>query len=356
MLKDRGPDCIRRRINLALPGAGSHGALTFGAAERLLEEDWIDFDGLSATSSGGMNAVAIAHGWAVGGRRGAADTLRKMWGKVADAGRFGPYRRTMLEQSTGTWNMDSGIAAGMTGILQGYMSPYQFNPFNLSFLGDLLRSTIDVGAVRSSPISIFLTATSVESGAAHVFRNADFTIEAALASACLPEMFQAVMINGVSYWDGGLVGNPSLWPLALECASKDIVIIEANPLHRVGTPKSAVGIRNRQAEISYSHSLRSEIRALHLMGQAGGSPVHLHRIEAEKEIAALGSISRLNAEPDFIAYLRGLGRRAASQWLASGARDLGLQSSCDVSAVYLDGAFRATSAKERVQTCDVPLA
>ena len=42
----------RLLVDLALAGGGSHGAFTWGALDRLLEEDWIEVDGVSGTSAG----------------------------------------------------------------------------------------------------------------------------------------------------------------------------------------------------------------------------------------------------------------------------------------------------------------
>src|SRR5215468_8067409 len=60
-----------KHINLALQGGGAHGAFTWGVLDRLLEDPRIEIEGVSATSSGAMNAVAMAHGLTVGGREGA---------------------------------------------------------------------------------------------------------------------------------------------------------------------------------------------------------------------------------------------------------------------------------------------
>jgi hypothetical protein len=57
-----------KRINLALQGGGSHGAFAWGVLDRLLEDERIEFDGISATSVGAMNAAVLASGLAVGGR------------------------------------------------------------------------------------------------------------------------------------------------------------------------------------------------------------------------------------------------------------------------------------------------
>ena len=54
----------RRALNLALQGGGSHGAFTWGVLDALLEDGRFDFPGISGTSAGAMNAVALAHGFA----------------------------------------------------------------------------------------------------------------------------------------------------------------------------------------------------------------------------------------------------------------------------------------------------
>ena len=60
------PTC---KINLALQGGGSHGALTWGVLDALLEDGSLVFDGISGTSAGAMNAVALAQGFAQAARQ-----------------------------------------------------------------------------------------------------------------------------------------------------------------------------------------------------------------------------------------------------------------------------------------------
>ena len=49
-------------INLALQGGGSHGAFAWGVLDYLLEDGRVEFEGISATSAGAMNAVVLAQG------------------------------------------------------------------------------------------------------------------------------------------------------------------------------------------------------------------------------------------------------------------------------------------------------
>ena len=49
-----------RKIGLALQGGGAHGAFTWGVLERLLEEESLEFEGITGTSAGAMNALMLA--------------------------------------------------------------------------------------------------------------------------------------------------------------------------------------------------------------------------------------------------------------------------------------------------------
>ena len=64
-----------KSVNLALQGEELRG-LCVGVLDRLLEEDTIAFDGISATSAGAVNAVVCAYGLIEGGRAGAAGRCR----------------------------------------------------------------------------------------------------------------------------------------------------------------------------------------------------------------------------------------------------------------------------------------
>src|SRR3982751_3285609 len=73
---DQGaPASAAKTINLALQGGGAHGAFTWGVLDRLLEEDAIAFEGISATSAGAANATVMAYGMTIGGREGARQAL-----------------------------------------------------------------------------------------------------------------------------------------------------------------------------------------------------------------------------------------------------------------------------------------
>ncbi len=63
-------------VDFGLQGGGAHGAFTWGVLDRMLEEKWLRFDGISGTSAGAMNAVVMADGLTQGGPAAGARRTR----------------------------------------------------------------------------------------------------------------------------------------------------------------------------------------------------------------------------------------------------------------------------------------
>jgi NTE family protein len=174
-----------------------------------------------------------------------------------------------------------------------------------------------------------------------VFRNAELSPEVLMASACLPTMFQAVEIDGEAYWDGGYAGNPTITPLVRECDSRDTIIVQINPIERPGTPSSAREIHDRLNEVSFNATLMKELRMAALLrrvadpGRGEGAvwaQMRMHRI-ASDIMLSLGYSSKLLAEWAFFSMLRDEGRRAASTFLDTHGRDVGVRSTLDIDAL-----------------------
>ena len=90
-----------KTINLALQGGGSHGAFTWGVLDRLLEESNLTIEGISGTSAGAMNAVALADGMSRGGPAEAHKCLEKFWSAISAAAQFSPIRRSVFDTFMG---------------------------------------------------------------------------------------------------------------------------------------------------------------------------------------------------------------------------------------------------------------
>jgi NTE family protein len=328
-------------VDLALQGGGSHGAFAWGVLDRLLEEPWLEIDGISGTSAGAMNAAVLIDGYAEGGPAGARAALENFWRRVAHAALLSPFRRGPLDVLLGRWTLDSSPVFIALDLAARLISPYDLNPAGANPLRGILAESIDFSRLARAPIKLFVTATNVRTGHGQVFRNADVTPDVLLASACLPFLFQAVEIDGEAYWDGGYAGNPTITPLVRECNSNDTILVQINPVERAGTPRTAREIANRVNEVSFNATLLKELRMIALLRQVASpgkgegalwARMRVHRI-ASAAMTELGYSSKLNAEWDFLCYLRDEGRLSADTFLKAHADDLGIRSSLDIDAV-----------------------
>ena len=331
-------------IDLGLQGGGAHGAFTWGVLDRLLEEKWLRFDGVSGTSAGAMNAAVMADGLAAGGPEQARAALEQFWKRVSDAALLSPLRRGPLEILAGTWTLDYSPVFAALDVAARMLSPYDMNPMGSNPLRQILADSVDFDRVARAPIKLFVTATNVRTGRGRIFRNADVTPDVLLASACLPTMFQAVEIDGEAYWDGGYSGNPSMAPLIRECKSRDTILVQINPIERPGTPRTAREIYNRLNEIAFNSTLIKELRAAAMLrrvvdpGTGDGAALanmRLHRISSDVMVQ-LGYSSKLLAEWNFFLMLRDAGREAAGAFLRAHDKDLGVRSSLDLDE-FLEG-------------------
>jgi NTE family protein len=325
-------------VDLALQGGGSHGAFTWGVLDRLLEEPWLGIDGISGTSAGAMNAAVLADGHAKGGAQGARAALENFWRRVSDAARFSPFRRGPLDVLLGRWTLDSSPLYVAMDLMSRVLSPYDVNPMGKNPLRAILAELVNFERLAQSPIKLFITATNVQTGRGHVFKNDAITPDVLLASACLPTMFQAIKIDGEPYWDGGYSGNPTITPLIRECKSRDTVLVQINPVEREGSPRSASEILNRLNEVSFNAVLLKELRMMALLRQVANpgdsegaqwAGMRIHRVASEM-LTELGASSKLNAEWEFFSLLHDEGRRSAQVFLETHASDLGRRSTLDL--------------------------
>ncbi|OPZ07417.1 MAG: Patatin-like phospholipase [Alphaproteobacteria bacterium ADurb.BinA280] len=228
-------------------------------------------------------------------------------------------------------------------------SPYQFNPLNLNPLRDLLATCVDFDALHGcDQVKLFLCATNVRSGKVRIFDNASLSVDAVMASACLPHLFHAVEIDGEHYWDGGYMGNPVLYPLFYQTTTRDVVVVMVNQIHRNEVPMTSAAIEDRVNEISFNSSLMREMRAVEfvsrMLSEGWLKPefakrmrsVLVHLIRADAFMATLSAASKISTDMDFLRALRDLGHASASQWLQDNHAALGKRSTIDLRREFLD--------------------
>jgi NTE family protein len=256
------PIARQKSINLALQGGGSHGAFTWGVLDRLLEEDQLTIDGISATSAGSINAVVVACGLAVGGRAEAKRALKHFWRRLSTMAASSILQPSIVDKMMGNFGLDYSGGYLLTNILCQLLSPYQFNPLNLSPLKHLLEETVDFRRIRQqTAVKLFLCATNVQTCKVEIFRGQELTADHVLASSCLPFLMHAVEIGGERYWDGGFIANPALFPLIYECDARDIILVHVTPSRRPGFPVTANSILSRMQEVSPAIWSRSTFAA-----------------------------------------------------------------------------------------------
>lgn len=333
-------------INLALQGGGSHGALTWGVLDRILEDGRLDIRAISGTSAGAMNAVVLADGYQRGGREGARDALGRFWKAVSESVRYSPIRRTAWDRATGNYSLDTSPGYLFFENLSRMFSPYELNPTGRNPLRDLLTAQVDFDNVNAcETVEVHVTATNVRTGQPRVFSQGEVTVDSVLASACLPQMQTAVEIDGEAYWDGGFTGNPALHPLISHRDTPDVVVVQINPIRREALPRTARDIMNRVNEISFNSSLVKELRAYAIVSRLAAEKgldmgpygrTHMHLIHVDTEVQDLAASSKLNAEWEYLRLLFGRGRGWADAWLEANFDRIGVESTLDLGEVFGD--------------------
>ncbi|MDR2164506.1 MAG: patatin-like phospholipase family protein [Zoogloeaceae bacterium] len=367
-----------RPLNLGLQGGGAHGAYSWGVLDALLEDGRFDFEGISGTSAGAMNAVVLANGLLKNGKEGAREALEAFWRGLAGS--------VPLDFSRPVAGGEGIALLPTTKFLLNwtqYFSPYQLNPLNFNPLRRLLKAQVDFEALRAhSPVRLFLAATNANTGKLRLFRTSEVSIDTVLASACLPMLHQSIVIDGEPYWDGGYTANPAIFPLFNECTARDILLVLLAPAVYGEMPRSAEEIRARTLEFAFNTSLLREMllfahvldyshdydRAaqaqaaekekeresgwigsrglLRLLGRSQREMAELpslerqmletrfHLIEAENLLRQFGSATKIAVDWPFLRKLHDIGYAQAKKWLVAHGDQIGRETSFDLAGRF----------------------
>lgn len=346
----RASQAEARPITVALEGGGSLGAFAWGVLDRLVDVPEFRIEAVSGTSAGAINAAMLVQGLATGGPARAKRLLETFWRRVAIAS-------GSLPGPVGTWlHLVSGAMAPMVDAVRQTTLAWApgVGQTNSNPLRGILREMLDPAALaRPDAPQLVVAATSVRTGEARLFRGAEVTVDALLASSCLPQLFAAVEINGEAYWDGGYSSNPPLRPLIEAGAPADVLIVRTTPLERPERPVGAAAVNERLNEITFGAALRGELRSLAmaqglLAGVADLPPplarlrdARVHVIGAEAEFRAMHGGSKQDPTWSFLAEMHALGHRAAERWLAETLAAVGQRSTLDLARLAGTAAARA---------------
>src|SRR5262245_39577886 len=256
-------------VGVVLQGGGALGAYECGALSALLalmdeftaQGHEIVLKVLAAVSIGSINAACVV------GARSHADArarLNALWDDLT-------------LQAPPFWTRAAQRDLAYFG-LPGFYSPrpdfwtapswtyvYDTRPL----LATLARH-VDFTVLNASPTTFAVTAVEIVTGAMRVFANRAVGRVAAtrieprhvLASGSLPPGFPWTEIDGMPYWDGGIVDNTPLG-LAIDAFSTDpavdrmLVVMNLYPL-RARLPRNLAGVEDRMHELSYGNRMRQD--------------------------------------------------------------------------------------------------
>ena len=335
----------RPTVAIACQGGGSHTVFTAGVLDRLLEEDNLKYDivGLSGTSGGAICAFATWFGLASSsddqGRNTARRLLTQIWGDIEASDPFDAMANVM--------GLALVRAQGM-GVPMPAFSPYDTPTadWGRETLRTTLEAAVDpdtleeiVDRTEPLPPRLDIGAVDVQRGTFKTFTERDVTIDAVLASAAVPNLFQAAPVaqsDGSTrwYWDGLFSQNPPLGNLfggredRLERAD-ELWVIQINPQREYEIPTDLEGIADRRNELGGNLSVNKELGFIRLLNQwhASGQlgdvyrPIEVKTINLDESIAAPGKpldyATKLDRSSRFLDLLWDHGREQATRFLAT---------------------------------------
>ncbi|CUH82255.1 Patatin-like phospholipase [Tritonibacter multivorans] len=331
-----------KKINLALQGGGAHGAFTWGVLDRFLDEDDLEVTAITGTSAGALNGAAFKAGMVNGGRDGARATLDKLWARM---GAVGDMR--MNHWMTGP--MVNALQFSPIETVSQMVSPYLYGPFYKNPLKPVVEAFDYRRVCADEGPELYICATAVRTGKVRVFSGDEITTDAVLASACLPNLFQAIEIDDPetgrmeAYWDGGYTGNPALFPLFRKHLPDDLLVVNINPLERDEIPKAPHEISNRVNEISFNSSLLRELRAISfvqrllsegVMEQGRMKDIRVHMVSDDELMTQLSVTTKMIPIPRVLNQLKAAGRKAADGFLQAHKGDVGHRQTADLQAMF----------------------
>ncbi len=320
----------QKQLNLALQGGGAHGAYTWGVLDRLLDDPFLTLDTVSGTSAGAVNAVALAQGFMEDGAAGAKLRLEEVWKAISKAGDFVSVPTTPMEM--------------MNKAMKGMFAPFDHHPLDFDPLRQILNEQIDFeGLRRNSTIGIHVAATAVSTGKARIFALDELSIDAVMASSCLPIFSKSVIIAGESYLDGGFSANPAIRPVILNSNTDDTLLVQLSPVDEFDVMNHLSGKTN---QLSFSQSLRREIELIEegreisrsgiaLSGKARRLARHrFHLIDGTSVTSKLNPGSEMTPNWSMLSSLFEKGREAAGTFLEAHRDHIGHDGTVDLKSHF----------------------
>lgn len=129
--------------------------------------------------------------------------------------------------------------------------------FNFEHIFDLLKEYLPHNSFEKLKIPLTITATDFNVGKLTYFNEGEL-IRKVLASSCVPGIFSPVIIDGISYIDGGVLNNFPVEPLIGKC---DYIIgSSCNNLPYLDKFKNIKNVLQRAAVLSLNYDVAEKLR------------------------------------------------------------------------------------------------
>ena len=313
------------RVAIACQGGGSHTAFTAGVLRTLLAEwdDAYELVGISGTSGGAFNALGMWYGLVTGDADRARATLDGLWTDLAADGGQDRWLNSLV---TTISRLESA------GFPLPSISPYQvLGPeVGKQRIRTVLERHIDFDAIpdlcQKQVPELVIGTVDINAGVFETFVNEAVTVDAVLASAAVPNLFEAVEIHGHLHWDGLFSQNPpvnDLMGLPPERKPEELWIIQINPQEFEGEPGTLDVIADRRNELSGNISLNQELGFIERVNEwiaDGKLPADEFQQTTIRRIhmgTRFHCSTKVDRDPAFLNELRSLGNQRAREFLDS---------------------------------------
>lgn len=267
---------MKTRLAIACQGGGSQTAFTAGVLKALCENrnkvrERFEVVSMSGTSGGAICAFLLWYAFKKGD-----DCL---WKRLID------FWQDNTAQTFQERFFNDALINALKMASGGYVPQYNLSPssavvkawFALLTQGlrprftnftELLRTHVDFAEVagwgaKPEPPILILGACNILTGRLHKFSSyrEPMRIEHILASACVPNVFPAVTLQTMAYWDGLFSDNPPIQALlkrdtvGVQNIAEEIWVIKINPTSSQFIPEAPDDIADRRNQLEGNVSL-----------------------------------------------------------------------------------------------------
>lgn len=250
---------------LVLQGGGALGAYQAGVYEGMAEHGFAP-DWVTGVSIGAINAALIA-GNPIERR---IERLREFWDRVSSGmPLIAPAQLDPLRLALNRLSAATSVTFGVPGffvprvppaILAPDGTPGALSVYDTSPLGDTLEELVDFDLLNDRQrVRLSVGAVDVHTGNSVYFDNNQQRLGPlhVMASGSLPPGFPPIVIDGVHYWDGGIVSNSPLWYVLDDSPQMSALIVQVDLFSARGElPTNLDQVLERAKDIQYSSKTR----------------------------------------------------------------------------------------------------